>query len=1343
MAAPRPRAAADDPPRPTDAPPARAGENGWTFDAARDRLVLSPHDPYLQYVVLQLGRRDGREREAITAVERRPLLNGLGLFGGNGRRSRADLFATFTGALAIQESLQLDTMRGDNANPQRPRPPGTPNPVPPAPNGPNLPEKVAVSALTGPTVPSHPWEKMLAGKKPEVGQLAVCVPEEFYFAEFRSVARLHEVLGAGELWAGHIFTQALGGARSQQTADRIKKQLGLSGLAPETLDRLGIEAVGITGSDPFISEGSDVTLLVQGSNIAALVALADAAKAGKTEKGTHAGIAYTYRTSPDSSVNVYAASPRPELHVRANSLPAFKRVLEAIAGKAADGTPVRRLGESAEYQYVRTRMSRGADEDGFVYLSDSFIRRLTGPQLKLTERRRVLVYNHLRMIGHAALMYRTEHGRAPQSLDELAGAKCAPGVFGQGALAHPDGGTYSLSADGMYGVCSKYGRADNLTPCIERLVTEVSGQEAEEYKQFVADYSQYWRTFFDPIAVRVTATPKQYRLETLVLPLIDNSIYTELARGVGRPVPMDRLPTPKREVGGIWLHLPKQQMLDTLGPDQPAKDPAPGAPGGAAERVRRATEQMRASNDLKQIGLAVHNYFAVEERFPEDIRDKNGKPLLSWRVAILPYIEQEALYKQFKLDEPWDSNHNKKLVAKIPDIYAGRARGTGITKTAFVRPVGKGTLFPADKKYKFTDVTDGTANTVMGVETADEAAVVWTQPADLTVDPKEPLKGLVRRNEEPLLILFADGSVRPVSPKVDPKELLRAFDPTDGRAGDLDALPQPNDPAQKPDLRPKSPFEIPNDLKQIALAVHNYHDANGQLPMTNIRDKNGKPLLSWRVAILPYIEQEALYKQFKLDEPWDSENNKKLIEKMPRTYYGTDAALNAAGKTVYLVPAGKQTLSPPDGEKQTLQGIADGTPNTILAAAAAPEQAVAWSKPADLPFDPKEPLKGLVRPGQDAIEVVMADGSMRRLSTRIEPKTFVALVTPMGGETFTLTPRDELQPPAPGPGLGLLLREFQLSPHQLQELESAGVDLNKLRRFLRDGIGDQIGFHMHDAPRLLDSDLSGLFGEGESAGLTGIGLAVRFAFGASSVSIPVKDAKAVDEYLDEMDKFLLAQRKNLRAGGIVWRREADFYRVPFPAPHTIRCLAISFAGLKWRVYWGRIGDGLYIATRPFILEDIAAAHAEGKKAVASEPAHAVLRVRPENWRQVLPGYNLGWAEGNRVACHANLDMLANVDRGWNDRKTKAGPPSAELLGRVAHVYGERPFCPDGGTYDLSADAHECRCSVHGGHNDPRQPAEPTAASPTGRVLKSFTGLTATVRFEEDGLRVVVTVDRKE
>ena len=1313
---------AADPPAPARQPAA------WTFDEAVERLALYPRDPYLQYVVLQLGRRDGRMKEAVDAVDRPSLLGGL--FGQDrGRRSRADLFATFTGALAIQESLQLDTMRppGENGQPQAAATPANGQPAPPKKP---LPVKVEVAKLVGPTVPSHPWEQLLGGKTADVGPLAGYVPEEFYFAEFPSVARLHAVLGAGEMWAGHIFTQALGDARSQQTAARIKKQLGLPGLAPEVIDRLGVEAVAVVGSDLFLAEGSDVTLLVRGKNVAALARLADAAAGGgATGAGEYAGIAYTSRTTPDRSVNVYAASPRPDLHVRGTSLPAFRRVLETVAGRAAGGRPVRRLGETAEFKYVRTRMPRGADgEDGFVYLSDAFIRHLTGPRLKLTEQRRVRAYNHLRMIGHAALLFRTEHGRPPRSLEELAEAGCAPGVFGKGELAHPDGGTYSLSADGTSGVCSKYGRADALVPCIERPVTEVTGEEAEAYKQFVAEYSQYWRTFFDPIAVRATVSPTRYRLETLVLPLIDNSVYTDLARGAGKPAPLDLLPTPAREVGGLWAHFDKKPLLDALGPETAAKKPGRTAVGPVA-RVRDAADRARVSNDLKQIGLAFHSYHDAVGYFPTDITGKGGKPLLSWRVAVLPYLDQQALYDRFKLDEPWDSEHNKKLLPELPAVYAGRARGPGSDgKTTFLRPAGKGTAFEPGKKLRIADVTDGTSNTILAVGAA--AAVEWTKPADLPVDQKDPLKGLVGSHRDGFPALFCDGSVRWVPRTVEPAELLRAFDPADGQPGELDP---PEEPAE---AQPKSPFQVQNDLKQIGLAVHNYESANGQLPTTNIRDKAGKPLLSWRVALLPYLGQEALYKQFKLDEPWDSDHNKKLLAKMPQIYAGPDPKLNAAGKTAYLIPSGAGTLSPPDAARLTLAAVTDGLSNTILVAAADPARAVEWTKPADLPFDPKDPLNGYVRPGGDAVEVVMADGATKRISPRIDPKVFAALVTPAGGEEVAPAPAAEASQPSGLWPVGLF-PGFWPSP---ADLEAAGFDLNTLRRFLRDGIGDQVGVHLHDAPRLLDADLSGLFGgDATAAGLTGIGLVLRYVFGPSSLSIPVKNPQVVDEYLAELDRVILARREDVTGQGVIWTREADFYTVAFPKGHTVRCLVVTLAGLKWRLYWGRIGDGLYVATRPFILEDIAAAHAAGARPARTEPAHAALRVRPENWHAVLPGYNLGWAEASRAACHTSLGMTANVGRGWNDR----GPVDPGLLDRVTQVYGARPACPDGGAYTLSADGRSCRCSVHGGDDDPRQPPGPTPASATGRLLKSFGGLTASVRFEDDGLRVVVTVDRKE
>jgi hypothetical protein len=286
----------------------------------------------------------------------------------------------------------------------------------------------------------------------------------------------------------------------------------------------------------------------------------------KRSTGQHLGVEYVHLSTPERDLHVYAAEPEPGLHVRSNSLEAFRQVVEAVKGRDAAGRRVRRLGETPEFAYVRTLLPRTeAEEDGFVYLSDPFIRRLVGPELKLTERRRMLCYNHLRMVGHAALLYRTERGRWPASLAELQSADAAPGLFGAGALSCPEGGQYALSEDGTTGVCARHGHALRLTPNLEIPVKRVSAEEADEYRAFVTEYNSYWRTFFDPIAVRLKLTPQQYRAETVILPLIDNSIYTSLAASLGgEPEPLDARPVPRRNIFSVNLRFNKEKLLKSV-----------------------------------------------------------------------------------------------------------------------------------------------------------------------------------------------------------------------------------------------------------------------------------------------------------------------------------------------------------------------------------------------------------------------------------------------------------------------------------------------------------------------------------------------------------------------------------------------------------------------------------------------------------------------------------------------------------------------------------------------------------------------------------------------------------
>ena len=533
--------------------------SGWTLEAAFDQLAQHPRDPYLQYVALQLARRTDRFQVHANRVVQ--MTRDRSRRRGRGRD--VDVFDLFTGALAVQESLQLDSMRN---------PAGDPGAVP----GPEANSTVEIATLVGPTVRSHPWAAMLGGRRPAVSPLSLMVPDDFYLVEFHSVNSLLTALENGDLWSRQVFLQSARDATGQDIAGRIKAQLAIetSKLLRPIYGQV-VEQVAIAGSDLYVREGSDVTLLFRLKNPKLFRVRMDGSlhnaaesRAGATRSsGEVLGVKFEHVTTPDRAVHVFSAYPDPDLHVRSNSKVALGRILAAIKGKDAGGRAVRRLGETDEFAYIRGLMPWSREkEDGFIYLSDPFIRRLVGPQVKLTELHRMRCYNHLRMIGHAAMLYRTEHGAPPPTLGALAEARCAPGMFGEGALACPDHGTYRLGADGASGACSHHGHARALTPCCEIPLSVVTRAEAKEYETFLTEYSSYWRTFFDPIALQLRLRPDSYRVETMVLPLIDNSIYTNMAAALGgEPQSLDALPVPTSNIFSIAMKFDKQPVLQEIG----------------------------------------------------------------------------------------------------------------------------------------------------------------------------------------------------------------------------------------------------------------------------------------------------------------------------------------------------------------------------------------------------------------------------------------------------------------------------------------------------------------------------------------------------------------------------------------------------------------------------------------------------------------------------------------------------------------------------------------------------------------------------------------------------------
>jgi prepilin-type processing-associated H-X9-DG protein len=201
----------------------------------------------------------------------------------------------------------------------------------------------------------------------------------------------------------------------------------------------------------------------------------------------------------------------------------------------------------------------------------------------------------------------------------------------------------------------------------------------------------------------------------------------------------------------------------------------------AVAKVRMSAARMQAMNNLKQIALAMHNYESTYGHFPHDILDKDGKPILSWRVAILPFIEQDNLYKQFKLDEPWDSDNNKKWSEVAIKVFmspqADPTTPPGMTHHKVFS--GPGAAFEKGKKIKFTDFLDGTSNTILVVEAGEP--VPWAKPGDISFDPKKALPKLALPGVEDLVnVAFADGSVRVLKMSDIDEKKLKALITRDG-----------------------------------------------------------------------------------------------------------------------------------------------------------------------------------------------------------------------------------------------------------------------------------------------------------------------------------------------------------------------------------------------------------------------------------------------------------------------------------------------------------------------------------------------------------------------------------
>jgi hypothetical protein len=447
------------------------------------------------------------------------------------------LYETTTGATAVAESLQLQRMLGQGTRDTTPR-------------------VVPIDKIEGIAVPEHPWEKMMAGKRPAPEPVAKLVPDDNYYIHFKDVRKFIEFTELLDQWGTNLIRAYEVHSRDYRLKERYQQQLCLrSTELGKTLGPLVLRGLAVTGSDPYLREGSDVALIFHVNNRALFLAavqpfldeagkkFGDQLHRGKEEVD---GIKVESFVTPRREVSLYRAVAG-DYVVYANSRDGLRRVLDTRAGRH------KALADALDFQYMRTAFRHDdKDEAGFAYLSDAFIRQLVGPASKIKEKRRLEALTSMYMLTEGALYHAWQTGQPPADHAAL----LAAAALKPEEVYLPEGRPLVWGAKEQVAVSDAYNTLHFATPLVELPIGNVTEAEAQAYRQFRLEYLGLWRRYFDPIGMRIALDDKQVRLDTFILPLVANSRYNELRRVTGDgTVRLDLAAVSPKTVVQFLMHL--------------------------------------------------------------------------------------------------------------------------------------------------------------------------------------------------------------------------------------------------------------------------------------------------------------------------------------------------------------------------------------------------------------------------------------------------------------------------------------------------------------------------------------------------------------------------------------------------------------------------------------------------------------------------------------------------------------------------------------------------------------------------------------------------------------------
>ena len=485
----------------------------WAIQRLKNwnHMLDNGEDGYLPYWLDAGYRQYGLERKDVV-VERR-----------NSRRMRGNrstnLFNVLGGRAAIQETLQLQQLNAERTDSEE--------------------QSIPIDSIKGVEVKSHPFTKMLAGKKGGSLALADIVPTDRFFAWFANPKDLNQYLDGGSEFIFNAGSSISGKNNDKQLKEYYFNKLGVdSKWAKHFLGSGAVSELAVVLPDLFLLDGTDVTLIMklqQPTVAKTLLALLGIDAQNKIATHSHSR-GKSYWSLHDDLLLV---------STHANEL---ERVRALAAGDKQNS-----LGQSAEFKYMLTQLPIEKKSHSFFYFSDPFIRNLVGPKVKIAQLRRLQARAEMESATAARLLYKVDGNNKTPSLELLVEKKYLHDpILVKDMKFAVDGSVSSL----------EWGSPANMPTLLNSPISNIRPSEKKAYELYLRNYNRFWRRFFDPIAIRLNQESEhQMEVSTFILPLIDNSIYQQLRQMVVSDKNAKKLSIPRLKpepIAQLSLNLNKE-----------------------------------------------------------------------------------------------------------------------------------------------------------------------------------------------------------------------------------------------------------------------------------------------------------------------------------------------------------------------------------------------------------------------------------------------------------------------------------------------------------------------------------------------------------------------------------------------------------------------------------------------------------------------------------------------------------------------------------------------------------------------------------------------------------------